>query len=716
MMNDTNDNIQKLLQEIKRISDRIPSDLGGGSPLPKTFLMACIALECELRTYVEIGVYRGKSFFPMAYMVKKLGGKAFGIDAYDYEIAKEYDVDPSVGFDVNEFLAKLDFSQIYSDVKILQKDLGLMDHSEIIKDDSKKAVHYFRENQIVIDMLHIDGNHDTPAVQADVDAYVPLVKDGGFIVIDDVHWESVRRVYHLLEQKYPVVFNDGYFAILLKQGENKHILPVQRFHYDAIYSLASLTSVIQEKDKLFNELSTKITEKESLINVLIEHEKDQGRLLLTLTDQINESNREINELKTQLQKIKEESHALEIKFVDLSRNYQNLTSQALENENKLQILGNQSNELREQIAEKDRQINNLNYMISEIYRSTSWKVTRPLRSVKPFARKAWSTINTLTIGHKEKKSRFRPRKTTRQKMISVVVTAYNHEKYIAQCLDSILMQKGYFQLEIILGDDCSTDRTAEIIARYQKLYPKLIKVMPNEVNLGVTKNLERCLDACRGEYIAICEGDDYWIDEYKLQKQMEFLEDHPDYSMCFSGLLLRYEDSGKLIPFESQAQLKKQAITTADLVTENIIGNFSCCMYRSKTIQKLPKKLFNIYTVDWMLNMACGEQGPIGFLPEAMSVYRIHSNGAWSGKDELNQINFLLPLLDTYNMLLDNKYKDDFINLKEKLLKRKEHLLSNKAASTISQQDGFKTSQPSDPHSQVKLLSGIEKDRTSLDY
>jgi glycosyltransferase involved in cell wall biosynthesis len=90
--------------------------------------------------------------------------------------------------------------------------------------------------------------------------------------------------------------------------------------------------------------------------------------------------------------------------------------------------------------------------------------------------------------------------------ISVVVTAYNHEKYITQCMESVLCQKGDFQLEVIAGDDCSKDNTRSILQQFQQKYPEVVFLLPPGENLGVTKNLKRCLDACSGEYIAICEG------------------------------------------------------------------------------------------------------------------------------------------------------------------------------------------------------------------
>ena len=242
--------------------------------------------------------------------------------------------------------------------------------------------------------------------------------------------------------------------------------------------------------------------------------------------------------------------------------------------------------------------------------------------------------------------------------ISVVVTAYNHEKYIAQCLESVLVQKGNFQLEVIVGDDDSTDHTLKIIEEFQKRYPGIMTILPTERNLGITKNLKRCLDACSGEYIAICEGDDYWIANDKLQKQKALLEDRKDCSMCFSAILLDYEETNQTLPHPGQSSLQTDEITIEDLIGVNYIGNFSCCMYRTDIVRKLPQGIYDldINTDDWIFGLACGQYGKIGFIPERMSVYRIHSQGAWSGKTKLEQLEFVCRHMDMSNKFLDYRY------------------------------------------------------------
>jgi len=250
--------------------------------------------------------------------------------------------------------------------------------------------------------------------------------------------------------------------------------------------------------------------------------------------------------------------------------------------------------------------------------------------------------------------------------ISVIVTSYNHEKYIKKCLDSVLMQKGV-SLELIIGDDCSTDRTLKILEEYQKQHPQIITLYPSTKNMGVTKNLKRCLKAVTGDYVAICEGDDYWTDPYKLLKQANFLNKRKDCVMCFNSIMMYYEDN-TANNYVLQEKLTKETYTTRELILDNFIGNFSCCMYRADIVKKLPDDLYDIFIVDWMFNIVCSEYGKIGFLNENMSVYRIHDNGLWSGKCRPTQFKELYGYIDTYNEFLSFKYDSEFKKYQQRIL------------------------------------------------
>lgn len=131
-------------------------------------------------------------------------------------------------------------------------------------------------------------------------------------------------------------------------------------------------------------------------------------------------------------------------------------------------------------------------------------------------------------------------------LVSVKMITYNHELYIAQAIEGVLMQKTDFPIELIIGEDCSTDKTREIVFDYQKKYPEIIRVITSEENVGARKNSLRSYEACRGKYIALCEGDDYWHHPLKLQKQVNFLESHPDYGMVHSNSHLLWEKTGEL--------------------------------------------------------------------------------------------------------------------------------------------------------------------------
>ena len=119
--------------------------------------------------------------------------------------------------------------------------------------------------------------------------------------------------------------------------------------------------------------------------------------------------------------------------------------------------------------------------------------------------------------------------------LSVGIITYNQQDTIAQTLDSILCQKGDFELEVVIGEDCSTDNTWAICKEYAERYPEQVVLLENTHNLGIMANFARVMKACTGEYVGICAGDDYWCDEYKLQKQLDYLTAHPDCGVCTTG-------------------------------------------------------------------------------------------------------------------------------------------------------------------------------------
>ena len=252
--------------------------------------------------------------------------------------------------------------------------------------------------------------------------------------------------------------------------------------------------------------------------------------------------------------------------------------------------------------------------------------------------------------------------------VSVLVVTYNHDKYIRQALDSVLMQETDFDFEIVVADDHSQDSTLAIVEEYQA-GNNSIRVLPSERNVGITRNYQRGFAACRGEYIAVLEGDDFWISPAKLKSLVEFLEQHTDCAFCFHRFLRHDEGVSQFTaqpPFEIENEFA--LLTAARLAQGNFIGNFSACVYRREVIDRLDPALFEMKVYDWMLNLAVAQEGMIGYLPTIMSVYRAHPSGTWSGKLPEVWRPELLELVDTYNKYLDFKFDTEFHEFKSALL------------------------------------------------
>jgi predicted O-methyltransferase YrrM len=209
----------ELLREIEGLLERIPADFGGGSPLEKTFLVCHLAALKRLGTYVEIGVYRGRSFFPLALTVQRQGGKAYGIDPYAKDDAFESDVAAELKERIDAFVRTTDFDRIHHDVEQLIDELGMRDTARILRATSEKAVRFFHEQGISIGMLHVDGNHDTRFVMRDVELYLPLVEPDGIVVMDDTDWDSVKPACAWVRERMAVLFETPAFAIFANRED-----------------------------------------------------------------------------------------------------------------------------------------------------------------------------------------------------------------------------------------------------------------------------------------------------------------------------------------------------------------------------------------------------------------------------------------------------------------------------------------------------------------
>ncbi|AUV00539.1 glycosyltransferase [Phytobacter ursingii] len=254
-------------------------------------------------------------------------------------------------------------------------------------------------------------------------------------------------------------------------------------------------------------------------------------------------------------------------------------------------------------------------------------------------------------------------------MLSVLLVTYNHSKYIRQALDSVFMQDYDGPIELVIGDDKSSDDTIDIIKEYQNRDTRFtFKFLENEHNFGTTKNYQRCFPACSGEYIAIIEGDDYWTAPDKLTCLATFLNQHRECSMVSHNYFVFLEGEKRFYP---RLPIGESFIyhSARDLIADNIIGNFSTCMYRKSELLKLPPRLFDVKSYDWIINIMLGTNALLAFINKPMSVYRVHSNGVWSSATFIEQHQQRLDIIPVYDELTDKHFEKEFINLSAHLEK-----------------------------------------------
>jgi glycosyltransferase involved in cell wall biosynthesis len=206
---------------------------------------------------------------------------------------------------------------------------------------------------------------------------------------------------------------------------------------------------------------------------------------------------------------------------------------------------------------------------------------------------------------------------------------YNHEKFIRQALNSFFAQKTNFDFEVLIYDDASTDKTGEIIREFELKYPNIIKSIfqtDNQYSKGVRGlAMKYLLPNAQGDYVALCEGDDFFTDENKLQTQVDFLDKNSEYSMCFHLTRWFFENNeeDELIYPDTK---KGISFNVEELLKENFI-NTNSVIYRRQNYKKIPSK--NIFPGDWFLHLYHAKFGKIGFINKIMSAYRRYPGGIW---------------------------------------------------------------------------------------
>jgi glycosyltransferase involved in cell wall biosynthesis len=251
--------------------------------------------------------------------------------------------------------------------------------------------------------------------------------------------------------------------------------------------------------------------------------------------------------------------------------------------------------------------------------------------------------------------------------VSVVMIAFNVERFIAQALDSVLMQEVDFDYEVVVGDDASTDRTREILVDYASQHPDRIRLILRPENVGMNPNFIATFFEARGDYVALLDGDDYWLSPKKLQKQVEFLDGHPECTVCFHNALVVYEDGEQEPhPFHMArpnrrlaARIPKARSSVQDLVTGNFLQTGSV-MYRGNTLMTVPGWYLTMPTFDWPLHVLHAERGEIAYLDEVLSAYRVRTEGFWSSGMSYfrtaDELEFMARAYHTLNRHLEYRF------------------------------------------------------------
>ncbi|MGA2281529.1 MAG: glycosyltransferase [Verrucomicrobiota bacterium] len=220
-----------------------------------------------------------------------------------------------------------------------------------------------------------------------------------------------------------------------------------------------------------------------------------------------------------------------------------------------------------------------------------------------------------------------------QPRVSVSMITYNHERFIRQAVESALSQQTSFPIEVIVGEDCSNDATSEILRKLQREHPDRLKLILQTKNAGMGRNSSAVFSASRGEYVAFLEGDDFWTDPLKLQKQVDFLDHHPDCVLCHHRVRAVEDGTGE-VKYEYPFPEDRVPFQTVErFFVLNFIQTCSA-LVRRRFMPELDENFMRLRFGDYPLFILLSQHGPVAYLDEAMADYRIHSGGVHSKMDE----------------------------------------------------------------------------------
>lgn len=215
-------------------------------------------------------------------------------------------------------------------------------------------------------------------------------------------------------------------------------------------------------------------------------------------------------------------------------------------------------------------------------------------------------------------------------LVSVVMLAYQHGRYLAQAIQGVVSQLTGFPFELVIGVDLSSDNTLEVALEQQCRHPSVIRVLAGNRRLGMHQNCHRIFRAIRGRFVAICEGDDYWIDPCKLAVQVNLLDREPSLGGCFHDCYILQENTGEQVARIGGRQIIQDHDFQA-IVSEKLISTCSMVFRNCFTAAELEEEIQDLVQIDYMISLLVQQVGPWRYIPRNMGVYRVHKGGLWSG-------------------------------------------------------------------------------------
>lgn len=713
-------NNKSLFSLVQEVHATIGTDFGGGSPLSKCYLMACLAQTLQLKNFVEIGVYRGKSLFPVTVPFHMNGGKAYGIDPYHLDDALEEQAPAPIREQVDGFLRQLPFEALYQDILAKREELGFQDTLEIIRKTSNDAIQDFKDRQITIDMLHIDGNHDTEFVEQDYTNYYPLLSDNAIIVFDDIDWESVNIVYQKARTENLVLCEKENYGVLLKKSkgqnkvlcDNKSLFSLVQEVYatnDAdldggsslskCYMMACLAQSLQLK----NYAEIGVHKGKRLFPVAIPFHMNGGKVYgidpYCLDDELKEQGQVTG---TYMEQVDDTIHQLPFEAL-----YQVVLAQreALGFQDTIEIIRKPFNEAAQDFRDRHITIDMLhidrncdtklveqdyvNYYpllsdnaiivfdgincdsVNAVYQKVRIE-NHVLLEEEDYAvlMKRAASQADLTLARKLSVAlRIAKRKLeifNSAPVVAVQIHCSNHEDSIERCLNSVLQQIGFFSLRIKIVDEGSIDQTVPIIHRFiRNLDPfdsfsvEFITDCHNDSEVQPLQHLTGILG--NSDYFTFCMGADYWNDSQRIQMHINYLRAHPEFAFSLNACTLWDQHTGKFDIYPVPEEMSNNSYSTHDLIKNNFIGNLSLGFFRSDGLSKLNQKVLTArYKPGWSLSLALSTQGRIGFIPKPMTVCQIWDGGKVDDITMKEQAETLLRAIDETNRFLNYEYDEDF--------------------------------------------------------